>query len=57
MDLEGLTESRMEGQGIFLLKALVRKTASRCLLTWSERKFNLIVICEISGSQGGEFGN
>jgi hypothetical protein len=34
-DLEGmrkLTESKMEGQSILHLKALIRKTASRCLL-------------------------
>jgi hypothetical protein len=45
MDLEGmrkLTESKMEGQSMLPLKALMRKTASRCLLlTWRERKFNL----------------
>jgi hypothetical protein len=35
LDLEGmhkLTESKMEGQSILHLKALIRKTASRCLL-------------------------
>jgi hypothetical protein len=45
MDLDGmriLTESNMEGQAMLHLKALVRKTASRCLLlTWRGRKFNL----------------
>jgi hypothetical protein len=45
MDLEGtrkLTESKMEGQAMLPLKALIRKTASRCLLlTWRGRKFNL----------------
>jgi hypothetical protein len=35
MDLEGMrksTESKMEGQVMLPLKALIRKTASRCLL-------------------------
>jgi hypothetical protein len=44
MDLEGmrkLTESKMEGQAMLPLKTLIRKTASRCLLTWRGRKFNL----------------
>jgi hypothetical protein len=45
MDLEGIskiTESKMEGQAILPLKALMRKILSRCLfLTWSEMKFNL----------------
>jgi hypothetical protein len=45
MDLEGmrkLTESKMEGQAMLHLKALIRKTASRCLLlTWRGKKFNL----------------
>jgi hypothetical protein len=45
MDLEGmykLTESKMEGQAMLPLKALIRKTASRCLLlTWRGRKFNV----------------
>jgi hypothetical protein len=45
MDLEGmrkLTESKMEGQATLPLKALIRKTAPRCLLlTWRGRKFNL----------------
>jgi hypothetical protein len=45
MDLEGmciLTESNMVEQAILHLKALMRKTASRCLLlTWTGRKFNL----------------
>jgi hypothetical protein len=44
MDLEGmrkLTESKMEGETMLHLKALVRKTASRCLLlAWRGRKFN-----------------
>jgi hypothetical protein len=32
----------MEGQAMLHLKALMRKTASRCLLlTWRGRKFNL----------------
>jgi hypothetical protein len=33
----------MEGQAMFPLKTLMKKTASRCplLLTWSERTFNL----------------
>jgi hypothetical protein len=35
----------MEGQVILPLKALIRKTASRCLLlTWRGRKFNLAKI-------------
>jgi hypothetical protein len=41
MDLEGmckLNESNMEGQIMLHLKALMRKTASRCLLhTWRGR--------------------
>jgi hypothetical protein len=45
MDLEGmrkLTESKMEEQAMLPLKALIRKTASRCLLlTWRGRKFKL----------------
>jgi hypothetical protein len=45
MDLEGmrkLTEFNMEGQAMSHLKALMRKTASRCLLlTRREKKFNL----------------
>jgi hypothetical protein len=45
MDLEGLrklNESKMEGQAMLHLNALIRKTASRCLLlTWRGRKFNL----------------
>jgi hypothetical protein len=45
MDLEGMrkpTESKMEGQVMLPLKALIRKTASRCLLlTWRGMKFNL----------------
>jgi hypothetical protein len=45
MDLEGirkLTESKMEGQAMLPLNALIRKTASRCLLLkWRGRKFNL----------------
>jgi hypothetical protein len=45
MDFEGmhkLTESKMEGQAKLPLKALMRKTASRCLfLTLRGRKFNL----------------
>jgi hypothetical protein len=44
MDLEGmrkLTKSKMEGQPILHLKALIRKTASRCLLLmFRGRKFN-----------------
>jgi hypothetical protein len=44
MYLEGirkLTESKMEGQSILRLKALIRRTASRCLLLmWRGRKFN-----------------
>jgi hypothetical protein len=44
-NLEGVrrpTESKMEGQSILHLNALIRKTASRCpLLTWRGRKFNL----------------
>jgi hypothetical protein len=43
-DLEGMrkiTESKMEGQSILHLKALIRKTASRCLLLmWRGRRFN-----------------
>jgi hypothetical protein len=33
----------MEGQALFPLKTLMRKTASRCplLLTWSEGTFNV----------------
>jgi hypothetical protein len=45
MDLEGMrkpTESKMEGQAMLHLKALIRRTESRCLLlTWRENKFNL----------------
>jgi hypothetical protein len=45
MDIEGmrkLTESKMERQVMLPLKALIRKTASRCiLLMWRGRKFNL----------------
>jgi hypothetical protein len=45
MDLEGirkLTESKMEGQAMLPLNALMRKTASRCLLlAWRGSKFNL----------------
>jgi hypothetical protein len=45
VDLEGMrkpTESKMEGQVMLPLKALIRKTASRCLLlTWRGRKFNV----------------
>jgi hypothetical protein len=45
MDLEGMSKqnkSKMEGQALLPLKALIRKTASRCLLlTWRGRKFNL----------------
>jgi hypothetical protein len=44
MDLEGmrkLTASRMEGHAMFTVKLLMRETASRDLLTWSERKFKL----------------
>jgi hypothetical protein len=44
MDLEGLrklTESKMEGKSILHLNALIRKTASRCLLLmWRGRRFN-----------------
>jgi hypothetical protein len=43
MDLEGLrklTESKMEGKSILHLNALIRKTASRCLLMWRARRFN-----------------
>jgi hypothetical protein len=38
-----LNESKMEGQAMLSLNALIRKTASRCLLllTWRGRKFNL----------------
>jgi hypothetical protein len=45
MDLEGirkLTESKMEGQAMLTLNALIKKTASRCLLLkWRGRKFKL----------------
>jgi hypothetical protein len=45
MVLEGmckLTESKMEGQAMLPLEALIRKTASRCLLlTCRGRKFNV----------------
>jgi hypothetical protein len=45
MDLEGirkLIESKMEGQSMLPLNALIRKSASRCLLLkWRGRKFNL----------------
>jgi hypothetical protein len=45
MDLEGmhkLTESKMEGQAMLPLNALIRKAASRCLLLTSRgRKFNV----------------
>jgi hypothetical protein len=45
MDLEGirrLTESKMKGQAMLPLKALIRNTVSTCLLLmWRERKFNL----------------
>jgi hypothetical protein len=45
MDLEGrgtVTESKMYGRAMLPLKALMRKTASRCLLiTWRGKKFNL----------------
>jgi hypothetical protein len=44
MDLEGMhkpTESKMERQAMLPLKVIIRKTASRCLLTWRGRKFNL----------------
>jgi hypothetical protein len=45
MAMEGmckLTESKMKGQAMLSLNALIRKTASRCiLLTWRGRKFNL----------------
>jgi hypothetical protein len=46
IDLEGMhkrTESNTEGQTMLRLKALMRKTASRCLLLllmWKEGKFN-----------------
>jgi hypothetical protein len=44
MVLEGMckpAESKMEGQAMLQLKALIRKTASRCLLlTWRVRRFN-----------------
>jgi hypothetical protein len=44
MDLEGmceLTESKMEGQSLLHLNALIRKTASRCLLLmWRGKRFN-----------------
>jgi hypothetical protein len=45
VDLEGMrkiSESNTERQAMLHLKALMRKTASRCLLlTWREGKFNL----------------
>jgi hypothetical protein len=46
MDLQGIrkpTESKLEGKAMLHLKALMRKTASRCLLLlkWRGRKFNL----------------
>jgi hypothetical protein len=46
MDLEGirkLTESKMKGQAMLPLNALIKKkTASRCLLLkWRGRKFKL----------------
>jgi hypothetical protein len=45
IDQEGmhkLTEFSIDDPSVFSLKALMRKTASRCLLlAWSERKFNL----------------
>jgi hypothetical protein len=45
MDLEGvrkLTGSKMKGQAMLPLNALIRKTASRCLLLkWRGRKFKL----------------
>jgi hypothetical protein len=45
MDLEAmrkLTESKMEGQAMLPLNALIRKAESRCLpLKWRGRKFNL----------------
>jgi hypothetical protein len=45
MDLEAmhkLTESKMEGQAMLLLNALIRKAESRCLfLNWRGRKFNV----------------
>jgi hypothetical protein len=48
IDLEGmrkLTESKMEGQAMLHLEALIIKTASRwLLLTWRGRKFNLTKI-------------
>jgi hypothetical protein len=44
MDLEGmrkLPESKMEGQSILHFNALIRETASRCLLlTWRGTRFN-----------------
>jgi hypothetical protein len=44
-DLEGtrnLTESKMVGQAMLHLRALIIKTGSRCLLlTWRGNKFNL----------------
>jgi hypothetical protein len=44
MDHEGvhkLTEPKIEGQSILHLNALIRKTASRCLLLmWRGRRFN-----------------
>jgi hypothetical protein len=44
MDLEEmskLTETIMDWQALFPLKALMRKAALRCLLLmWTERKFN-----------------
>jgi hypothetical protein len=48
MDLEGLrklTESKMEGQAMLHLKALMRKTALRfLLLTWRGSKFDVSTI-------------
>jgi hypothetical protein len=45
MDLEVMrkpTESKTEGQAMLPLRALIRETASRCLLlSWRGRKFNL----------------
>jgi hypothetical protein len=44
MDLEGMrkpTDSKMEGQSILHVKALIKKTASRCLLLmWRGRRLN-----------------
>jgi hypothetical protein len=43
MDLEGMrkpTESKKEGPAMLPLRALIIKTASRCL-AWRGRKFNL----------------